>query len=171
MHTLWPKGMACSHAEWAGSRVVAGRKAARWRRDSGVESIEMILEARLCVAVPEGGLGVDFRPIRQTTPFLLLSPSFSVRWSSGSAPVALQRVACANNVLARNNKTAPREGVYGGPGKGGNGRLPDRTHVGRFRQNAIFVAVRPAGRACSIKLIIIAETPHRASREGIALSN
>jgi hypothetical protein len=43
---LWPKGIAaCSHAEWAGSRAVAERKAARWRKDPHVEAIE-ILEAR-----------------------------------------------------------------------------------------------------------------------------
>ena len=43
---LWPKGIAaCSHAEWAGSCTVAERKAARWRKDSCVEAIE-ILEAR-----------------------------------------------------------------------------------------------------------------------------
>jgi hypothetical protein len=43
---LWPKGIAaCSHAEWAGSPALAERKAARWRKDSRVEAIE-ILEAR-----------------------------------------------------------------------------------------------------------------------------
>ena len=43
---LWPKGIAaCSHAEWAGNRAVAERKAARWRKDPHVEAIE-ILEAR-----------------------------------------------------------------------------------------------------------------------------
>jgi hypothetical protein len=53
---LWPKGIAaCSHAEWAGSRTLAERKAARWRKETQgrplaqglvcVEAIE-ILEAR-----------------------------------------------------------------------------------------------------------------------------
>ena len=43
---LWPKGVAaCSHAEWAGSRALAERKASRWRKDPYVETIE-ILEAR-----------------------------------------------------------------------------------------------------------------------------
>ena len=43
---FWPKGVAaCSHAEWAGSRELAERKASRWRKDPDVEVIE-ILEAR-----------------------------------------------------------------------------------------------------------------------------
>jgi hypothetical protein len=43
---FWPKGIpACSHAEWAGTRTLAERKASRWRKDPYVEAIE-ILEAR-----------------------------------------------------------------------------------------------------------------------------
>ena len=43
---FWPKGVAaCSHAEWEGSRATAERKAARWRKESSVEAIE-ILEVR-----------------------------------------------------------------------------------------------------------------------------
>ena len=43
---LWPDGIAaCSHAEWAETRVLAERKAARWRKDLDVEAVE-ILEAR-----------------------------------------------------------------------------------------------------------------------------
>ena len=43
---LWPKGVpAYSHAEWVGSSALAERKAGRWRKDSYVETIE-ILEAR-----------------------------------------------------------------------------------------------------------------------------
>jgi hypothetical protein len=42
----WPTGVAaCSHAEWVGSCALAARKASRWRREPGVEAIE-ILEAR-----------------------------------------------------------------------------------------------------------------------------
>ena len=42
----WSKGIsACSHAEWAETRVVAERKAIRWRKEPHVETIE-ILEAR-----------------------------------------------------------------------------------------------------------------------------
>jgi hypothetical protein len=43
---LWPKGIAaCSHAEWAESRVLAERKATRWRKGPHVEAVE-ILDAR-----------------------------------------------------------------------------------------------------------------------------
>ena len=43
---LWPKGIAaCSHAEWAESRVLAERKATRWRKGPQVEAVE-ILDAR-----------------------------------------------------------------------------------------------------------------------------
>jgi hypothetical protein len=43
---FWPKGVAAfSHAEWAGSRELAERRASRWRKDPDVEAIE-ILEAR-----------------------------------------------------------------------------------------------------------------------------
>jgi hypothetical protein len=43
---LWRKGIsACSHAEWAASRVLAERNAGRWRKKPDVEAIE-ILEAR-----------------------------------------------------------------------------------------------------------------------------
>jgi hypothetical protein len=43
---LWPDGIAaCSHAEWAETRVLAERKANRWAKEPNVEAIE-ILEAR-----------------------------------------------------------------------------------------------------------------------------
>jgi hypothetical protein len=43
---LWPDGIAaCSHAEWAETRVLAERKANRWRKEPDVEAIE-IVEAR-----------------------------------------------------------------------------------------------------------------------------
>ena len=43
---LWPDGIAaCSHAEWAETRVLAERKANRSRKDPYVEVIEF-LEAR-----------------------------------------------------------------------------------------------------------------------------
>jgi len=43
---LWPKGIAaCSHAEWTETRVLAERKANRWRKEPDIEAIE-ILEAR-----------------------------------------------------------------------------------------------------------------------------
>jgi hypothetical protein len=43
---LWSEGIAaCSHAEWAGSRAVADRKASRWSKDPCVDAIE-ILEVR-----------------------------------------------------------------------------------------------------------------------------
>jgi hypothetical protein len=43
---LWPKGVAaCSHAQWAESRVLAERNASRWRKEPDVEAIE-ILEVR-----------------------------------------------------------------------------------------------------------------------------
>ena len=43
---LWPMGVAaCSHAEWVGCCALAERKASRWRKEPGVEAIE-ILEAR-----------------------------------------------------------------------------------------------------------------------------
>ena len=43
---LWPEGIAaCSHAVWVGSCALAERKAGRWRKEPGVEAIE-ILEAR-----------------------------------------------------------------------------------------------------------------------------
>ncbi len=43
---LWPDGIAaCSHAEWAEIRVLAERKATRWRKKTNVEAVE-ILEAR-----------------------------------------------------------------------------------------------------------------------------
>jgi hypothetical protein len=43
---FWPKGVvACSHAEWEGSRAMAERKASRWRKEPSVEAIE-ILEVR-----------------------------------------------------------------------------------------------------------------------------
>ena len=43
---LWPEGIAaCSHAEWTETRVLAERKATRWRKEPDVEAIE-IAEAR-----------------------------------------------------------------------------------------------------------------------------
>jgi hypothetical protein len=43
---FWPKGVAAfSHAEWMESCALAERKASRWRKEPGVEAIE-ILEAR-----------------------------------------------------------------------------------------------------------------------------
>ena len=40
---LWPKGIAaCSHAEWAASRVLAERNANRWRKQSDVDTIEIL---------------------------------------------------------------------------------------------------------------------------------
>jgi hypothetical protein len=43
---FWPKGIvACSHAQWAGSRELAERNASSWRKKPDVEAIE-ILEAR-----------------------------------------------------------------------------------------------------------------------------
>jgi hypothetical protein len=43
---LWPDGIAAfSHAEWAESRVLAERKATRWRKEPDVEAVE-ILDAR-----------------------------------------------------------------------------------------------------------------------------
>jgi hypothetical protein len=43
---LWLNGVpACSHAEWVGSCALVERKASRWRKEPGVEAIE-ILEAR-----------------------------------------------------------------------------------------------------------------------------
>ena len=42
----WPDGIAaCSHAEWAETRLLAERKATRWRNEPNVEAVE-ILEAR-----------------------------------------------------------------------------------------------------------------------------
>ena len=41
-----PQGVpACSHAEWVKSCALAEHKASRWRKESGVEAVE-ILEAR-----------------------------------------------------------------------------------------------------------------------------
>jgi hypothetical protein len=43
---LWPDGIAAySHAEWAETRVLAERKATRWRKEPDVEAVE-ILDAR-----------------------------------------------------------------------------------------------------------------------------
>jgi hypothetical protein len=43
---FWPQGVpACSHAEWVGSCALAQRKASRWRKEPGVEAVE-ILKAR-----------------------------------------------------------------------------------------------------------------------------
>ena len=43
---LWPDGIAaCTHAEWAETRVLAERKAKRWRKEPDIEGIE-IVEAR-----------------------------------------------------------------------------------------------------------------------------
>jgi hypothetical protein len=43
---FWPEGVvACSHAEWVQSCVMAERKASRWRKKPDVAAIE-ILEAR-----------------------------------------------------------------------------------------------------------------------------
>jgi hypothetical protein len=40
---LWPKGIAaCSHAEWAGSRALAERKATRWCKQPDVDTIEIL---------------------------------------------------------------------------------------------------------------------------------
>jgi hypothetical protein len=40
---LWPKGIAaCSHAEWAESRALAERNANRWRKQSDVDTIEIL---------------------------------------------------------------------------------------------------------------------------------
>ena len=40
---LWPKGIAaCSHAEWAASRALAERNANRWRKQSDIDTIEIL---------------------------------------------------------------------------------------------------------------------------------
>jgi hypothetical protein len=40
---LWPKGIAaCSHAEWAESRALAERNANRWRKQSDIDTIEVL---------------------------------------------------------------------------------------------------------------------------------
>ena len=51
---LWPKGVAaCSHAEWAGSRALAERKASRWRKEP-VSRPSRSLRRGKCDAIPEG---------------------------------------------------------------------------------------------------------------------